>query len=456
LSNNYFITYQTNGNCPVDSTLTIQIVDVPKADFVYSGPYCSSGSDPVAVLNTGAIHGIYAASPAGLVFSDNTNGTIDLSASLPGNYSITNTIGATVSCPAVSYNQPLTIVQGPTDPLAGADKFECDSTAVLNANIIQNGTGSWTLISGSGNIINPGQSATVVSGLSIGDNVFSWNVQGNNPCPAKSDSVRITRLPTPEMISDDYRVICSGTPVFIPLASNIQSTYSWVATDNRFTTGESVFVTQSNAINNTIVNQSAEGQMVIYQVTPTSINGNCPGKTQEVTVAVLSPVKAFAGNDTIAIKGQLHQLNASGGDSYQWIPSNLVSDPNISNPTTLLYDDARFIVEVSNWLGCASRDTVFVKVYEGPTYYVPNAFSPNGDGLNDVIRPIAVGMVRTEWFRIYNRWGQLVFETNDWLKGWDGRLRGIPQPIDNYVWAIKGYDITGKEVMARGNLLLVR
>jgi len=87
---------------------------------------------------------------------------------------------------------------------------------------------------------------------------------------------------------------------------------------------------------------------------------------------------------------------------------------------------------------------------------LPNAFSPNGDGINDIFRPIPAGIVSTDWFRIFSRYGTLVFETSQWMKGWDGNFKGVKQPIGNYVWAIKGIGRNGKVIEMKGNVLLMR
>ena len=85
-----------------------------------------------------------------------------------------------------------------------------------------------------------------------------------------------------------------------------------------------------------------------------------------------------------------------------------------------------------------------------------NAFSPNGDGLNDVFRPIPSGIATTEYFRVFNRFGEQVFETNKWLMGWDGNYKGRIQPIGNYIWVIKGKDINGKVIEKKGYVILIR
>lgn len=178
--------------------------------------------------------------------------------------------------------------------------------------------------------------------------------------------------------------------------------------------------------------------------------------TDSMLVTVQPPIQPFAGNDTIAVQGLPHQLNATGGFSYQWSPTNVLNNPSIPNPRATLQNDTRFVVRVADQVGCFAFDTVFVKVFVGPTYYLPNAFSPNGDGLNDIFRPLPVGIDRTEYFRIFNRYGQLIFETNRYREGWDGTFKGVKQNPGAYVWVIKGIDRNGRSVTQQGTVVLVR
>jgi gliding motility-associated-like protein len=176
-----------------------------------------------------------------------------------------------------------------------------------------------------------------------------------------------------------------------------------------------------------------------------------------IIVSKQPPVKAFAGNDTIASVGLPHQLNATGGINFIWSPRNLLNNPFIANPLATIYTDSvLFAVEVKDALGCTGYDSIKIKTYNGITYYVPNAFSPNGDGWNDVFRPVPVGIVSTESFRIYNRYGQLMFETSQLSKGWDGTYKGKAQPVANYVWLLKGKGRNGKTIEMKGNVVLVR
>ena len=169
---------------------------------------------------------------------------------------------------------------------------------------------------------------------------------------------------------------------------------------------------------------------------------------------------AFAGNDTNVVVGQPVQFNASGGINYLWLPSTNLSNPAIYNPTATYngsFDSIRYKVIVTNELGCADSAYLLVKIFDThPQVFVPTAFTPNGDGRNDVFKPIAAGMDKFEYFRVYNRWGQLVYSTTNTETGWDGNIGGKPQASNTFVWIVKGVDYTGKVVFAKGTVVLIR
>jgi gliding motility-associated-like protein len=88
--------------------------------------------------------------------------------------------------------------------------------------------------------------------------------------------------------------------------------------------------------------------------------------------------------------------------------------------------------------------------------HVPKGFSPNGDGKNDVLYPRVVGIKALRYFKIYNRWGQLVFQTDQINAGWDGVYRGAKQPSETYVWSAEGIDIDDQVIRRNGTFILIR
>ena len=178
--------------------------------------------------------------------------------------------------------------------------------------------------------------------------------------------------------------------------------------------------------------------------------------TDKILVTIQPTVPAFAGNDTNAVIGLPHQLSATGGTRYLWTPSAGLNNPFAPNPLATISRDTRFLVQVTDIAGCKDTASVLLRVYQGIRYYVPNAFSPNNDGINEVFRPIAVGIISTEWFRVFNRYGQVMYESSNMQNGWDGSFKGVRQPIGNYIWSIKGKGRDGKMIEIKGNVVLVR
>lgn len=170
----------------------------------------------------------------------------------------------------------------------------------------------------------------------------------------------------------------------------------------------------------------------------------------------LYEVKPFAGNDTILAKGQTMRMNGQGGDFYQWAPASGLSDANARDPVLNWNQEITFRVRVSNQQGCVGFDDINVKYYTGPEFYIPNAFSPNGDGNNDYFRFIPVGIREYHYFRIFNRWGELVYNSLDFRRGWDGYHGGRPAAVDTYLWILEGIDLNGVKISKKGTVTLLR
>ncbi|MBK6633702.1 MAG: gliding motility-associated C-terminal domain-containing protein [Chitinophagaceae bacterium] len=133
-----------------------------------------------------------------------------------------------------------------------------------------------------------------------------------------------------------------------------------------------------------------------------------------------------------------------------------MNNPFGANPIAVLDRNITYYVTAVNAVGCMAMDTINIKVYQGPELYVPNAFTPNGDGLNDVLKVIAIGMKEFHFFRIYNRYGQLIFSTTDPGQGWDGRMSGKLQNMGTYVWMAEAVDYRGNLIQRNGTSTIVQ
>ena len=199
-----------------------------------------------------------------------------------------------------------------------------------------------------------------------------------------------------------------------------------------------------------------------YILSATDIGSGCPKPSFDtVIVKVLPKVNAFAGNDTVIIASLPLQLRATGGVSYQWSPATNLTDPNIANPIAMLDGNPEFVsymVTVADQAGCTDTASITIQVYKtGPEIFVPTGFSPNGDGRNDVFRPIYVGMKTIDYFQVYNRWGTLIYSHNiNDGKGWDGTIKGLKQNTGTFIWMVRATDVLGNVHFKKGTVLLIR
>lgn len=193
-----------------------------------------------------------------------------------------------------------------------------------------------------------------------------------------------------------------------------------------------------------------------YLLRVTDILGCPKPRFDTVVVNVLPEIIAFAGNDTSIVTGQPLQLRGTGAALMEWTPSTYLSSARIANPVAYLNDHMSYQLRAYTPEGCFDLDTINIRVFKtNPDIFVPNGFKPGGSQ-NNVLRPILVGISQMEYFRVFNRWGQLVFQTSEHNRGWDGTLGGKNQPTGTYVWMVRGKDFTGKMVTKRGSAVLIR
>lgn len=150
-------------------------------------------------------------------------------------------------------------------------------------------------------------------------------------------------------------------------------------------------------------------------------------------------------------------LTANGGTSYSWQPADKVDDPTKANPVAAVDTTTLFQVWAKNQYGCESTSSLKVYVSQTgiPRFVLPNAFTPNGDGKNDCFGIKRWGDAKVEEFAVFNRWGQLVFRTNNPGICWDGMFNGKPAPAGAYAYLIKSRTICGI-VNKRGMVMLIR
>ena len=133
-----------------------------------------------------------------------------------------------------------------------------------------------------------------------------------------------------------------------------------------------------------------------------------------------------------------------------------LSDPFIANPVLTVTTDVTFTIIATTAAGCRGDGTATVKVFKGPEIYMPTGFTPNGDGRNDKFKPFTVGITKLNYFKVYNRWGQLFYSTTILNEGWDGRINGKDHQTGTFVWMVQGVTRDGKVITRQGTVTLIR
>ncbi len=257
-----------------------------------------------------------------------------------------------------------------------------------------------------------------------------------------SANINVKTVPYPQAQAISDTTICFGTS--IQLHGSGGSIYLW---------------TPPSFLNNpTIANPIASPlESVSYILQVKDILG-CPKPSYAVVNISVEKLVADAGPaDTAIVVNQPLQLNGTGAQFFHWTPSTGLNDPDIANPVALLTESQKYTLQVKSRAGCTAEDTIHVTVYKVlPDLYVPDAFTPNGDGINDVFRPIPIGIKKLNYFRVYNRLGQMVYSTTLQKQGWDGTFKGRPQDAGVFVWIAEGVDYLGKTIDRKGSVTLIR
>ncbi|UII23815.1 FG-GAP-like repeat-containing protein [Fulvivirga ligni] len=171
--------------------------------------------------------------------------------------------------------------------------------------------------------------------------------------------------------------------------------------------------------------------------------------SDSILVDVSEPVLNLVGNSFQTLRGDGVQLSASGAESYQWTPSSGLNNPNIPNPFATPNESTTYMVIGVDSIGCSAEGEVLVIVVKQA--FLPNLFSPNGDGNNDVFLAYGLQNVEDFYFKIYDRSGVTVYETSSYQeltgKGWAGDYQGKMLATGVYYWKVTGSYNDGQPVL---------
>jgi gliding motility-associated-like protein len=271
------------------------------------------------------------------------------------------------------------------------------------------------------------------------------------------DSVLVTvnsNIPVSISISADDNAVCSGTQINFTAtpSTGYTPTYQWYVNGVIIAGATSATFAPSGITNGSSVTCTV-GSTVTCAVPASAISNAVP-------VTIFPTPSAFAGNDTTIYAGSPITLNGqtnATNPTIIWAPTvGGLSCVNCPSPSVRPTSSQLYTFNIIDANGCEAADSILVKVLPQTTIFIPNAFSPNGDGLNDGFGVIGANIERLD-MKIYNRWGELIFATNDVNKKWDGTYKGTPQELGVYVYLIKAKVFgDSKEISQSGNVTLIR
>lgn len=362
-----------------------------------------------------------------------------------GDYVLTFTITTQHNCVEV-VTKNITIHPLPAPNATPQQATICEQTTIQ----LQAGDGTQYLWTPSAGIVTGANTATPV--VSPANTSWYYVTVTNQFNCIQKDSVLITVERRVGLTHSDNKVVCIGQPVQLQAAGN---------------TTQFVWSPATGLNNATIANPVATPQQTTtYTVTGVSQNV-CPNETGHVLVVVGNYPTVDLGNDITITAGQQHTFNpivSADVEKYVWQPATGLSCTNCARPNFVADDDITYSLTVTNQYNCSTTDDVRVKVLcNKGAIYVPNAFTPNGDGKNDIFFiGKSFGVQEIKSFNVFNRWGELVFSrknirANEPGSGWDGRVKG--QTVETttvFVYTIEAICNEGLPVVIKGTVTLVK
>jgi gliding motility-associated-like protein len=296
--------------------------------------------------------------------------------------------------------------------------------------------------------------ALSISGLTAGD--YTLIAYDSNGCVQTVLQQRLNDHPSPvinesgKSVKDDICTQQLGSIQNITVAGgDAPLSYTWFSSPANTAAGNTLNLVKLNGGN--------------YYMIVSDANG-CRDTTTTIFVDDKSPVIPPPLYEELYVKrftsGRFTLLNPAAG-VYEFFDDATSNNPILTNTTgafttPVLSADRDYYVRLVTGSCKSVRTKVPVYVIDFSKVFVPNAFTPNGDGLNDVLRIRVYGKIVIDQFVVYNRWGQTVFLSGEVNKGWNGTTKGQPAAAGNYIWTVQGYDIDGTPINLKGSVMIIR
>ncbi|MDQ3192967.1 MAG: gliding motility-associated C-terminal domain-containing protein, partial [Bacteroidota bacterium] len=482
------ITVTVSGSCGGTSAATnVTVNPNPTPTITASGPTTFCQGDNITLTSS---------STTGNQWNTAGPTTQSITLDTSGTYSVT-VIDAN-GCQGISAATTVTVTTNPSPfitPVGSTTFCQGDSVTLISS-------------SSTGNEWNPGGGSTQVITVSNSGN-YTVTVTDSNGCQGTSAAtvVSVNANPTPTITASGQTTFCLGDSVTLTSSSatgNVWSpggattqnitvydseSYALTVTDSNGCTGSTMentsAISQQNAAitasgpfcqssdtiflsaatnggswsGNGITNASS-GQFSTIIAGPGdhqiiyTLQGNCGGADTIVITVNAGPPISTSDDQTI-IQNESTVINGLGLGTLNWFPSEGLSCVSCNNPTATPLTTTTYYLMVTDANGCSSTDslTIFVEEPNGEVF-IPNIFSPNGDGNNDLL--LVYGNIKNMNLIIYNRWGQKIFETTNQAIGWDGTHKGMPLDPAVFVYYLRVIHQNNIEEIKQGNITLIR
>lgn len=448
---NHVITYTITGSCGDVDTMTIVVNATDNPAFSYSSnSFCLTDVNPTPTI-TGLAGGTFTINNGGVINA--STGVINITSSGAGSFIVTYTTNG--SCPnSQTFN--LTI-NSCTSPLPVAN-FAASQTNICIGDCISFTDMSSSSAGGITSWVWTFTGATPASSSSQNPANICYNTAGTyqvvltvtdangSDTETKTGYITVTSCTAPTAsfsISDT--AICAGSCINFTDASIGATSWQWT-----FENGNPPSSTVQNPTN-ICFNDSGTHEVKL-------VVSNTFGSDSVIQyVTVYQPQQVFVGNDTIIQLGESVGLNATSVTNgvYTWSPPTDLSCTVCPSPISTPEETITYTVITSDTNGCVTSDNITIIVEFENVIFVPNIFSPNGDGVNDMLFVRGKGVAELKFF-VYDRWGEKVFETTRLDIGWDGTFRGKDMNKAVFVYYLEATFIDGKQVTQKGDITLIK
>ena len=358
----------------------------------------------------------------------NTNGLFSVSPTTTTIYTVTGTNGSCTGTQFVTVNvvpKPVVTITSNTTSVCAGD----------NVTIYTNGASSFVWATNSSLSCSITGAVIATPSVSSVYTVTGTNVNGSTSC-SDIQAINITVLPSTTGNIIEAQTICEGSSVML---------YATGGTDVEWLPSTGLSSSSSLAPN-------ASPLSTIIYTAHISKYGECPD-TKTVSVTVNPLPKVNAGSDTTILHGDYITLSGEGDGQLKWTAGEYLNCNQCSKAYVAPLNNTCYILEATNQYGCKNTDARCIEVQKEYDFYIPNTFTPNGDGLNDVFTVVGTGVSQLEFY-VYDRWGNQIYHTTDVNNGWDGTDKGTVCKNGSYVCRVKATYMNGKVEVRYGSITL--